>query len=261
MKTIPLDTPAEELQPGDLVHLETPLNPHGTASSIAVYAEKAHSRGALLSVDGTFAPPPLQNPFIHGADYVMHSATKYLGGHSDLLAGVLVTQKADEAALFKKERMYLGSVMGGLEGWLGLRSVRTLELRVERQSSNATNLARWLHGLSQTDSVIGSVVKQVTHASLQPEEPWLKEQMPNGFGPVFAIHTRTKEQAKTLPSRLLYFHHATSLGGVESLVEWRAMSDSTVDPTVVRISVGCEGWEDLRSDLEKGLREVAGLGV
>lgn len=260
MKLLALDT--AELRPGDLVHLETPLNPYGTASSIAAHAERAHAAGALLSVDATVAPPPLQNPFCHGADYVMHSATKYLGGHSDLLGGVLVTQDAAVAALLRGERSNLGSVMGGLEAWLGLRSIRTLEVRVERQSASTTRLARWLHRLAQTDAVVGTVVREVTHASLQAQEPWLASQMPRGFGPVFAIATRTREQAKMLPSRLRYFHHTTSLGGVESLVEWRAMSDATIDPTIVRVSVGCEGWEDLRDDLERGLREVAaGVGV
>lgn len=261
MVKIPLDTAAADLRPGDLVHLETPLNPYGTASSIAEYAARAHAAGALLSVDATFAPPPLQNPFLHGADYVVHSATKYLGGHSDLLGGVLVTQDAAAAALLREERCYIGSVMGGLEAWLGLRSVRTLELRVERQSASATRLAGWLQALARSDGVVGAVVKDVTHASLQVQEPWLVSQMPRGFGPVFAIRTGTKEQAKTLPSRLRYFLHATSLGGVESLIEWRAMSDATVDPTVVRVSVGCEAWEDLRDDLERGLREIVGMAL
>lgn len=243
------------------MHLETPLNPHGTASSIAAYAARAHAAGALLSIDATFAPPPLQNPFAHGADYVVHSATKYLGGHSDLLGGVLVTQDPVVAAQLRDERSLLGSVMGGLEAWLGLRSIRTLELRVERQSASATRLARWLQELTRSDAVVGAVVKAVTHASLQAQEPWLAIQMPRGFGPVFAIRMGTREQAKTLPSRLRYFHHATSLGGVESLVEWRAMSDAMVDPTVVRVSVGCEGWEDLRDDLERGLREIAGMAL
>lgn len=261
MTLIPLNTPAADLRPGDLVHLETPLNPYGTASSIAACAERAHAAGALLSVDATFAPPPLQNPFLQGADYVVHSATKYLGGHSDLLGGVLVVQDQAVAALLRNERSYLGSVMGGLESWLGLRSIRTLEVRVERQSTSATRLARWLQELAKTDAVVGTVVREVMHASLQAQEPWLAIQMPHGFGPVFAIAMHTREQAKTLPSRLRYFHHATSLGGVESLVEWRAMTDATVSPTIVRVSVGCEGWEDLRDDLERGLREVAGMAL
>ncbi|KAH8151899.1 uncharacterized protein LAJ45_03892 [Morchella importuna] len=157
--------------------------------------------------------------------------------------------------------MYVGAVMGGLEGWLGLRSVRTLELRVMRQSESATRLAGWLAGLVAADEEIRGVVERVSHASLQEKEPWLAEQMPGGFGPVFAIHTVRGEQAKVLPSRLKWFHHATSLGGVESLVEWRAMTDEFVAKTVVRVSVGCEGWEDLRDDLERGLREVAKMAI
>ncbi|KAI5851657.1 Cys/Met metabolism PLP-dependent enzyme-domain-containing protein [Morchella snyderi] len=261
LQVLPLDCAAEDLQPGDLIHLETPLNPDGTASSIREYAEKAHSRGAFLCVDGTFAPPPLQDPFLHGADYVMHSATKYIGGHSDMLGGVVAVRSEEEAVKLGWERMYVGSVMGGLEGWLGLRSIKTLELRVQRQSDSATRLARWLAALIESDKEIASVVAKVSHASLQEQEPWLLEQMPNGFGPVFSIHTVRGEQAKVLPSRLKWFHHATSLGGVESLVEWRAMTDEFVAKTVVRVSVGCEGWEDLRDDLERGLREVAQMSI
>ncbi|KAH8151898.1 uncharacterized protein LAJ45_03891 [Morchella importuna] len=92
LQVLPLDCAPDDLHPGDLIHLETPLNPDGTATSIREYAEKAHSRGALLCVDGTFAPPPLQDPFAQGADYVLHSATKYIGGHSDLLGGVVAVK-------------------------------------------------------------------------------------------------------------------------------------------------------------------------
>lgn len=261
LQTLPLDCPAEDLHPGDLIHLETPLNPDGTASSIRAYAEKAHSRGALLCVDSTFAPPPLQDPFALGADFVVHSATKYIGGHSDLLGGVVAARDEHQAASLRWERMYVGSVMGGLEGWLGLRSIRTLELRVLRQSDSATRLARWLAGLRARDPQIAAVVARVSHASLQEGEAWLQEQMPSGFGPVFGLHTVRGEQARVLPSRLRWFHHATSLGGVESSVEWRAMTDEFVARTVVRVSIGLEAWEDLRDDLERGLREVAGMEI
>lgn len=213
-----------------------------------------------MSVDSTFAPPPLQDPFVQGADYVLHSATKYLGGHSDLLGGVLAVRGEGEAAVLRGERAVLGNVMGGLEGWLGLRSVKTLELRVGRQSESATRLVGWLSGLVERDEEVGSVVVEVRHASLQKEE-WVKAQMPGGYGPVFSVSMRNREQAKTFPGRLRYFHHATSLGGVESLVEWRAMSDEHVSETVVRVSVGCEGWEDLRDDVERAIREVARMGL
>ncbi|MCJ1294691.1 hypothetical protein MMC34_006249 [Xylographa carneopallida] len=257
---LPLSCPAEDLHPGDVVHLETPLNPTGEALSIRHYAEKAHSRGAYLLVDSTFAPPGLQEPFRWGADVVMHSGTKYLGGHSDMLCGVLATRNKEWYKGLAEERAVLGSVMGGLEGWLGVRSVRTLEVRVRRQSENAGRLVGWLDKLlrgqdtgEREGEVIAGVVASVQHASLQHKDmAWLAEQMPNGFGPVFAISMRSERLARRLPSKLELFHHATSLGGVESLIEWRTMSDTTVDTRLLRVSVGVESWEDLRDDLMRG---------
>ncbi|MCJ1281008.1 hypothetical protein MMC26_000326 [Xylographa opegraphella] len=268
---LPLSCPAEDLHPGDVIHLETPLNPTGEALSIKHYADKAHSRGAYLLVDSTFAPPGLQEPFRWGADVVMHSGTKYLGGHSDMLCGVLATRKEDWYKGLAEERAVLGSVMGGLEGWLGVRSVRTLEVRVKRQSESAGKLVAWLDTLlhkqtpgDRESEVVAAVVASVQHASLQREDmAWLAEQMPNGFGPVFAISMRSERLARRLPSKLELFHHATSLGGVESLIEWRTMSDTTVDTRLLRVSVGVESWEDLRDDLMQGfaaLREE-GKGV
>ncbi|KAK7513936.1 pyridoxal phosphate-dependent transferase [Phyllosticta citriasiana] len=253
---------------GDIVHVETPLNPVGTAYDIAAFAAKAHARGAYLSVDSTFGPPGLQDPFAHGADVVMHSGTKYIGGHSDMLCGVLAVpeQRADWFWGLWNERFLLGSVMGSLEGWLGVRSLRTLELRVRAQSRNAERLVAWLHALlsapentlDEDAKLVRSVVAQVKHASLQTADfDWLKRQMPNGFGPVFSLWTRDVTDAKALPSKLHLFHHATSLGGVESLIEWRRMSDKFVDETMLRVSVGAEDWEDLRDDLLQGLRALA----
>ncbi|KAF8419940.1 cystathionine gamma-synthase [Tirmania nivea] len=269
MRILPLDCPAGELSSGDLIHLETPINPTGTAVSIGALAQKAHSRGAFLLVDSTFAPPPLQDPFAHGADIVMHSSTKYIGGHSDMLGGVLCVRNdydgvlnngAKVAEKLRHERVLIGGVMGSLELWLGLRSLRTLGLRVSRASNNATNLVAWLSSTITSTSPIA----EVHHASLQAEKnpgdkEWLMKQMPNGFGPVFSIILRNKRMARWLPSELELFHHATSLGGVESLVEWRAMSDDGADERLLRFSVGCEDWRDLRADLERGLKEVEGL--
>lgn len=258
-KLLSLDCNAEDLQEGDVIHLETPVNPTGEAFSIRKYAEKAHSRGAYLLVDSTFGPPGLQEPFSLGADVVMHSGTKYIGGHSDMLCGVLATQKEGWAEKLRQERTYLGSVMGSMEGWLGIRSVRTLDLRVARQSENATKLVDWLEksrcGQGDEDAgarAVQRVIEKVHHASLQSRDmEWLMPQMPNGFGPVFALTMKSEHFARTFPSKLELFHHATSLGGVESLIEWRAMSDSTVDTRLVRVSVGIEKWEDLRSDMLK----------
>lgn len=248
---------------GDIVHVETPLNPTGEAYDLSYFAEKAHRRGAYLTVDATFGPPGLQDPFLHGCDVVMHSGTKYIGGHSDMLCGVLAVKRGDWWRGMWLERLHLGSVMGSFEGWLGLRSMRTLELRVQRQSQSATALVTWLDralkGDGEDSVAVMSVVKKVQHASLQTNDMhWLKKQMPNGFGPVFALWMKTPEMAKRLPSKLHLFHHATSLGGVESLIEWRRMSDENIDQRVLRVSVGVESWEDLQRDLLQGFGEVQG---
>lgn len=257
---------------GDVVHLETPLNPTGEASDIAHHADLAHERGAFLTVDATFAPPPLQDPFVQGADYVMHSGTKYFGGHSDMLCGTLSLRRGVEGweerywALYK-DRLFLGATMGSLEGWLGVRSLRTLELRVVRQSKSATNIVGWLDGLMKGEDgagseeergVVGKTVERVQHASLQKSDMgWLGKQMPGGFGPVFSVWMKSERMARRLPSRLELFHHATSLGGVESLIEWRRMSDATVDERVLRVSIGVEDVEDLKSDLMTAFRALA----
>jgi cystathionine beta-lyase len=271
LKKLDIDCPAEDLQAGDIIHIETPLNPTGSAYNLKAYAEKAHSRGAFLTVDSTFGPPPLQDPFLWGADIVMHSGTKYIGGHSDMLCGILAvcparTKEGWWDKLFE-ERLFLGNVMGSMEGWLGVRSLRTLELRVERQSQNCTKLVAWLNASlnpekesaigssttlsSESTRVIRDVLAKIEHASLQKEDikdGWLLKQMPNGFGPVFA---------RRLPSKLQLFHHATSLGGVESLIEWRTMTDPSVDPRLLRVSIGIEGWEDLRDDFLQAFKALS----
>ncbi|KAI9670216.1 MAG: hypothetical protein M1831_006429 [Alyxoria varia] len=275
---------ASGLGAGDIVHVETPLNPTGEIYNLKGYAERAHARGALLTVDATFGPPGLQDPFTHGADVVMHSGTKYLGGHSDMLCGVLALRDDEHAqerwSGLYEERLHLGSVMGNLEAWMGIRSLRTLELRVKRQSENAMRLVEWLDRALHNDNedtgnevtkptphdvkVVQASVSTIHHATTQfprskPHPPWATSQMPNGYGPVFALTLKTKDMARRLPSALQLFHHATSLGGVESLIEWRAMSDDAVDERLVRVSVGVEGWEDLSGDLSSGLAGVAGV--
>lgn len=280
LTTLPLDCPAEDLQAGDIVHIETPLNPTGNATNLKEYAEKAHSRGAYLTVDATFGPPPLQDPFLWGADIVMHSGTKYFGGHSDMLCGVLAVNpsrvKEGWVDDLKRERLFIGSVMGNMEGWLGVRSLRTLEIRVERQAQSTGKLVAWLDAAlhpetessvgdsatlsSGNSSIVRGVLAKIEHASLQTDDikdGWLLKQMPNGFGPVFSIIMETEELARKLPSKLKLFHHATSLGGVESLIEWRTMTDATVDRRLLRVSIGIEGWEDLRDDLLQAFTALA----
>ncbi|EFW17023.1 hypothetical protein D8B26_003804 [Coccidioides posadasii str. Silveira] len=268
LKKIDLDCPAEQLEKGDLILLETPVNPHGTSFNIQKYAEKAHSRGAYLLVDSTFGPPGLQDPFLWGADMVMHSGTKYLGGHSDMLCGVLATKNDEWRHKLFMDRQYLGNIMGNMESWLGVRSLRTLEVRVQRQSENATSLVAFLDQALKVPNpaandparVVQAAVKEIFHSSLQENDmAWLSKQMPGGFGPVFSMTMKEERHARAIPSKLKFFHHATSLGGVESLIEWRAMSDDTVDRKLLRLSVGLESWTDLRDDLLAGFQACLNL--
>ena len=265
VRVVGLDCAAEEVGEGDVVHLETPVNPTGEAFDIRHYADKAHSRGAYLLVDSTFGPPGLQDPFEWGADIVLHSGTKFLAGHSDMLCGILACKSEDVAHNLREDRTYLGSVLGSLESWLGVRSIRTLALRVQRQSENAAKIVEWLHAMLNKEAdandkdvtAVQSCVAKIQHASLQEDDmAWLKEQMPNGFGAVFALTMKDEGLARALPSKTNLFHHATSLGGVESLIEWRAMSDTTVDRRVVRISCGIEATEDLKSDLSGAFQRL-----
>lgn len=162
---------AAGLGKGDIIHVETPLNPSGEAVNISYFAEKAHQRGALLTVDATFGPPGLQDPFLHGADVVMHSGSKYFGGHSDVLCGVIAVQNETWHKGLLAERSYLGSVLGSLDAWLCVRSLRTLELRLQRESTSAATLVKWLDdALNKVhDPVICPVLERVQHASLQNE--------------------------------------------------------------------------------------------
>ncbi|KAH9179895.1 cystathionine gamma-synthase [Lactarius sanguifluus] len=229
-----------------------------------------HSCGGRLVVDATFAPPPLQYPFKWGADIIMHSATKYLGGHSDLLSGVLIVKTLEEWGKLRLDRIALGGVMGSLESWLLLRSLRTLHLRVPRQSANATVLAQWLNKIACTpkgqsfEGVVGGVIKRVWHSSLQKEDAsgWSpSQQMEGGHSPTFAILLDSPDVASSLPLSLKYFIAATSLGGVESLIEQRVRSSPGEDPRVVRISVGVEDISDLKEDLRSALQVLSRRGA
>jgi cystathionine beta-lyase/cystathionine gamma-synthase len=141
--------------------------------------------------------------------------------------------------------------------------LRTLSIRVQHASRSSAKLIAWLHGALNEPNpipnseahVVQAVLQKIFHASLQ-DEPWVRRQMPNGFGPVFALVLRNEEFARGLPRKLAFFHHATSLGGVESLIEWRAMSDARVDRKLLRVSIGLEDWEDLKNDLLQAFRSL-----
>jgi len=247
-----VDLDVEDIGPGDLVWLETPLNPYGEARDIEAYARKAHDAGATLLVDATFAPPPLLDPFKWGADMVLHSGSKYFGGHTDILCGVLVVPDEKSWRSLWYDRSHLGSVLGSMETWLLLRSLRTLSIRVKQQAATATAFAKWLNG-----SEFKSLIKSVYHATaiqvLEPGQEFIKQQLADG-PPCFGFATVDPLVAKYLPHHLDYFVPATSLGGVESLIEQRQVTDPSCDPCMIRISIGLEDLADLQSDFKKGLQ-------
>lgn len=245
---ISINDDLNQLGKDDVIFLETPVNPDGEVFDIQYYADIAHSKGAKLVIDSTFAPPPLLDPFKFGADLVVHSATKFFGGHSDLLAGILLTKDPKAKFELVSDRVYLGTNIANLESFLLIRSLRTYELRILQQSRNATEIVEFL---SKNREKYPNITK-ITHGSLQTEE-FVKKQQPNGHSPVFAIELDSEENAKAFPSKLKYFHHATSLGGVESLIEWRAMSDSSCSPKLLRVSVGIENVKDLIADFQQAL--------
>ncbi|GAA6058570.1 hypothetical protein JCM10212_007009 [Sporobolomyces blumeae] len=249
-----------------LIWLETPLNPTGESYSIAHYARKGHAiKNGVIGVDSTFAPPPLQDPFKWDADIVMHSGTKYLQGHSDSLIGTVSVKTKEEWMQLWEDRTYTGQLAGSLDAWLLLRSLRTLNVRVTRQAKTATTLAHWLDSLSRENPNEGpaGLVEKVWHTTLQDNAADLisedgTKQM--AAGPACFGVLMTKEiYAEYLPSRLQLFFNATSLGGVESLVEQRVVSDKTCDPRLIRLSVGLEDFEDLKADFLQAFDKVREL--
>lgn len=244
----PLEKIEELAQKGDLVHVENPMNPFATASDVEAFAKRAHDKGAILVVDATFAPPPLQHPFDHGADIIVHSATKYLGGHSDVLAGVLVTKSESEARELLVDRAYIGTIIPPLTSWMLLRSLKTYPLRIKQQSANANAIVKFL---SENQSNLSKLTK-VYHSNLQTDK-FVASQLPHGGSPTFSIEVTDEQTAKEVPSKLKLFHHATSLGGVHSTIEWRATFDANAKRNLLRLSIGIEETNDLIADLKRAL--------
>ncbi|KAI8459022.1 Cys/Met metabolism PLP-dependent enzyme-domain-containing protein [Phakopsora pachyrhizi] len=257
-----------------LVWLETPVNPTGECRDIRAYARKVRecSVGSELLVDATLSPPPLARP-MNWADITLYSGTKYFGGHSDLLCGILVVQKTNQTRWQRlwEDRTYLGMIPGSLESWLMLRSIKTLQIRVIHQSDTATRLANWLNSLTERDYLSESdpdekrrLVTRVWHSSFQDGGRWVgfdpktKEprQMVGGGSPCFAFMLERPIYSKWLPYCTEIFVPATSLGGVESLIQQQYQSDPKADPRIVRLSIGLEDYDDLRNDLIKAFDKV-----
>jgi cystathionine gamma-synthase len=235
-----------------LLWIETPANPLWSVSDIAGAAEIAHSAGALLAVDSTAATPVLTRPLALGADLVMHSATKYLNGHSDVIAGTLTTAREDEFwARLSALRAGGGAILGSFEAYLLQRGMRTLFPRVERACRTAGQIATTL---SRHPNVL-----RVLYPGL-PGHPGHKvaaRQMSGGFGGMLSIRVRGGAQAAiAAAARVELWKRATSLGGVESLIEHRASvegGDSPAPGDLLRLSVGIEDPGDLVADLEAAL--------
>jgi cystathionine gamma-synthase len=245
---------AAAMRPGHtrLVWLETPANPLWGITDISAAAEIAHRAGARLTVDSTVATPVLTRPLGLGADLVMHSATKYLNGHSDVVAGALITRAEDESwARLKSTRYRQGGVLGSFEAWLLLRGMRTLHLRVRQCCRTAQLLAERF--------VAHPAVAEVLYPGLPsfPGHALAARQMGGGFGGMLSIRAHGGEAAAiATAARVRLWKRATSLGGVESLIEHRASIEGPTSPVPVdllRLSVGIEEPEDLVADLEAAL--------
>src|SRR4051812_36936831 len=237
-----------------LVWIETPTNPLLQVIDIAAVADLAHKHGAKLVVDNTFASPYLQQPLAHGADVVLHSTTKYIGGHSDVVGGFVGTNDPTIHERLKFLQNSLGAVPGPFDSWLVLRGVKTLALRMRQHCANARRVAEFLDG--------HDAVEQVLYPGLEshPGHELAARQM-HDFGGMVSFLARSEEEALALVARTKLFRLAESLGGVESLIEHpgRMTHASTADapfaspPSLVRLSVGIESADDLVADLEQAL--------
>jgi cystathionine gamma-synthase len=241
------------LEPGAaLLWVETPSNPLLKVSDLEALAGLAHARGALLVCDNTVASPVLQQPFAFGADIVMHSTTKYLNGHTDVLGGVLVVRETGTVADRLREFQTAGgAVPSPFDCWLISRSLATLPLRVRAQAASALTVARFLQAHPRVERVhYPGLETHATHALA-------RRQMRDGFGALLSFQVAGGESsAMAVVARARLFTRATSLGGVESLIEHRASVEgprSTTPRNLIRLSIGLENETDLVADLEAAL--------
>src|SRR5665213_3625000 len=236
-----------------LVWAETPANPLWSITDIAGAAEIAHRAGALLAVDSTTASPVLTRPIEHGADIVMHSATKYLNGHSDVIAGTLTGARDDAVwERLKMVRAQIGGIPGSFESWLLLRGMRTLFPRVKAACANAQAIAEHFAKHPRIEKVLYPGLTDF------PGRAIAARQMKGGFGGMLSIRVKGGEAAAiATASRVKVWKRATSLGGTESLVEHRASVEgagSPCPPDLLRLSAGIEDVSDLIADLEHALK-------
>jgi cystathionine gamma-synthase len=262
-----VDAVRAALRPGatKLVWVETPANPLWTITDIAAVASLAHGAGARLAVDSTVATPLLTRPIEHGADLVMHAATKYLNGHSDLIAGVLVARDDDAFwQRLKSIRAQLGGTLGSVEAWLLTRGLRTLHLRVQRACESAQRIAEHFERHPHIEQVLYPGLPAFAGHAVA------RRQMQGGFGGMLSIRVKGGDRgskrggeaaAIATAANVRLWKRATSLGGTESLVEHRASVEgegTPAPPDLLRLSVGIEDCGDLIADLESALAAAHG---
>ena len=238
-----------------LIWTETPTNPLLNIADIKAISELAHSNNALLVVDNTFASPYLQQPLTLGADVVLHSTTKYLGGHSDVIGGALVLNRKELAEKVKFHQNAMGAIAGPFDSWLVIRGIKTLGVRMDRHASNAKAIAEFLSEHKNVTEVFWPGLKS------HPQHEIAKRQMKD-FGGMVSFRVKGGEkQALEVCNKTKIFTLAESLGGVESLIEHpgkmthasAAGSPLEVPADLVRLSVGIETLDDLLRDLEQAL--------
>ncbi len=243
------------LRPGrtKLVWVETPANPLWTITDLAATVALARAAGARVAVDSTVGTPVFTQPLALGADVVMHAATKYLGGHSDLIAGALVTRVNDDAwQRVRTVRAQLGGTLGSFESWLLLRGMRTLYLRVRAAAASAQRIAEHFSAHDRIEAVL------YPGLPAHPGHAVAGRQMHGGFGAMLSVRVAGGEPAAvSVAAHTQLWKRATSLGGTESLIEHRASVEGAgtpAPPDLLRLSVGIEDCSDLIDDLDQALR-------
>lgn len=258
-ETTDLDSVAAAIQPNTrFVWLETPTNPMLKLTDLKAIADVAHAHGAQLAVDNTFASPILQRPLNFGADFVIHSTTKYIGGHSDVVGGAIITNDEEAYAQLKFLQNAIGAVPGPMDCFLTLRGIKTLALRIGAHCRNATKVAQFLAD--------HPAVAEVIYPGLEshPQYELAQRQMDGPGGMLSFILHGGEPAARLIARESQLFTLAESLGGVESLIELPApmthasVADSpfAIDPGLVRVSVGIENADDLILDLGKVLSQI-----
>lgn len=239
------------------IFLETPSNPMMQVTDIAAVAKIAQERNILVIVDNTFLTPYFQQPLKLGADVVMHSGTKYLGGHNDTLAGFIVVKDSELAEKLRFLYKTIGSCLAPFDSWLLLRGIKTLALRMQRQQENALTLANWLKKQDK--------ITKVHYIGLPEHKSYaISQKQATGFGAMISFQVDSEDTAKRILEKVQIIQYAESLGGVESLITYPMLQTHAdvpkelrqakgVNETLLRLSVGTEAIEDLLADLQQAL--------